>query len=598
MSNGSVLTARNGVATEGSACVDGMAAILCYRGDHRPSDRQDMAKKSIDSVGSEPDAAAAADRKKIEAYLSSEAWETRLAEARARRAEVLSARRAAGRPAICPMPVPSGQPGFTTAPLRPQTPDACQGPAADGTAGAAIASNGEHQSRRAAIGVIGLIAVIAVVAAAWPILRPLSESVFGRSGIPDPAVELPGLAEFGADGEAAPSAAAPRFEERRVAEAPSPALPVLAGPTDAPALSGAENGASLTRSIPDFPPPPSTDRNTAPSGFATRSGAELEMPIPSTVARPGSDEATGMAALTLPGLAIDDPVFPVRAAERAAPEVRVPPAGFDLAVAAPGRLPLPDVEGMATSGIAAPRRPATVEPYVPLSPSDGAAERAVAASMDTPAGSRDVAALQVVAPDWPGSGAELTLDGLVESRDPESVAARLALSRSLPSMPLRPQSGSAAPSALPAIGAPRLSAIGPDFSAADSGEEAPTPPAPEAETFAAPLPHRPSPPASDGDVATLGQSAVANAARYRLTLHAGAEDMAAALHNRLIAIGFTTIDVTISPLAGSSTSVFYFHGEDASAAAQLADLLGGEAVSAVGIVPSPAVGALDIHVGG
>lgn len=563
-----------------------------------------MAEKKIDSAGSEPDAAAAADRKRIEAYLSSEAWETRLAEARARREKVLSARRAAGRgdtdqPAISPISMPSDQAGLATAPLRPQAAEA-QDPAAESGAGAAIAARGEQRPRRrAAIAVTGLVAVIAVVAAVGPpILRPLSQSVFGRSGVPDPAVELPGLATLGARGEAPASAAAPRAEARRVAETPSAALPVLTGSSDAPALSAAEDGVELTKSVPAFPPTLPAGRRAAPSGSAGGSGAELGFPAPATVTRPDSDEPTAMAALSLPGLTIDDPIFPVRPAERAAPEVQLQSTGPDLAGAAPGRLSLPDNGGTAIPDTAAPPRPAAVEPYVPLPPSDGAAESAPGVSADKPAGFRDVVAFQVFPTEWPASAAELTLEGFIESRDAVRVAAGLAPSLSLPSMPLRPDGDSTAPSALPAIGAPRFSALGPDLPAAGSAGEAPTLPATEAETFAAPPATRPSPPAADNEVATLGQSTVANAGRYRLTLHAATQDMAAALHDRLIAVGFTTIDVTISPFAGSSTSVFYFHGEDASAAAQLAGLLGGEAVSAVGIVPSPAAGALAVHVGG
>lgn len=192
---------------------------------------------------------------------------------------------------------------------------------------------------------------------------------------------------------------------------------------------------------------------------------------------------------------------------------------------------------------------------------------------------------------------ELTLDGIVESRGAARVAADLMPSLSRPSMPRRPESGSATPSDLPPIGVPRLFAVRPDFPASDRDEEGPAFSAPDGASVATLLPIKPSPPAAETDVAALGQSAMSNAAQYRLTLHA-AEDMATALHDRLIAIGFTTVEVTVSSFAGPSTSVFFFHDEDASAAAQLALIFGGEAVSAVGIVPSPAVGALDIHVGG
>ena len=561
-----------------------------------------MAEKKIDSPGSEPEAAADAERKEIAAYLSSEAWEARLAEARARREKVLSARRAAGdrdRPAI--RPVPSETVGFTAASLRPQAPEARQGTAADCSNGAAVASSGENRfRRRTATGIAGFAALIVFVAAAWlPLLRPLSESVFGASGVPDPAVDIPGLVSPGSDGEAPAAATAQRIDERRVAEAPSPALPVLPEPRAAPSLSRAKDGADLAKPVPTFPPPPSGERIAPPSSFAIHSDAELDVPAAPALARLGSDETSGMAALASPGLDIDGPVFPARPAERAAPDVKVPPTGPQVAGAAPRRLSLPAIDGTARSGSAAPRKPAAVEPYLPVSPSGGTGEGAVAASANAPAGSRSVAVLREWPINRPTGAAELTLDGIVGRESAEKIAANLTPTLSLPSMPLRPQSGSAAPSALPAVGAPLLAAIGPDFPAVDRAGEPAIPAATNGENTAAPRPSKPSAPAAEDDVAALRQSTLSkNPARYRLTLHAAAEDMAAALHDRLIGIGFTTIDVTVSSLAAQSTSVFFFHDEDASAAAQLAAMLGGEAISAVGLVPSPPVGALDIHVGG
>lgn len=444
----------------------------------------------------------------------------------------------------------------------------------------------------------GFVVGLALVAATWmPVFRPLSESHFGAPGVSDPAVELPDLARFGSGGEAQASATIQRAEGRGVAVAARPDLPLLPKPGDATPLARSKDGAGLTEQVPALPQMPVVDEIAPPSRrFVARSGADIEAPAPPAGVSLGSDEATGMAALALPGLDIADPVFPVRPAIRAMPRTGAS-TGHEVADAAPSRLSLPDMDGTARSGPAAPQRPAAVEPYMPNSPSQGAVVNATAAFADTRAGSRDAAPSQWLATGRLAGAAELTLDGIVESRGAARIAAGLMPSLSRPSMPLRPERGGATPSDLPSLGAPRLSAIRPDFPASDRDEEPPAFSAPDGASVATPFPSKPSPPAAETDVAAFGQSTMSNAAQYRLTLHA-AEDMAAALHDRLIAIGFTTVDVTVSSFAALSTSVFFFHDEDASAAAQLALMFGGKAVSAVGIVPSPAVGVLDIHVGG